>query len=169
MGRGSRRRTAAPGVRSDSMNQGIVRLTQPGAPERYRVNSAYTPRRLREHSFSAPPGLARLLRHKRECETRFRLSSPKCASPRGAPSRRRRELLSLFRSAQAGKLLPSRSLLPPVNATLGLVILSPVISGQQLKSRLAAVLSLPIFAAMRERSLVRQHLAEIAVFDPRAA
>ena len=49
--------------------------------------------------------------------------------------RHRRKLLSLFRSAQAGKVPPSRSLLPPVNATLGLVILSPVISGQQLKSR----------------------------------
>jgi len=54
------------------------------APERYRVNSAYIPRRLTEQPLSTLSGLARLSRQMRECETQFQLLSLTCASLREA-------------------------------------------------------------------------------------
>src|SRR5450759_2132970 len=90
-----------------------VRLTLLDAPARYRENSAYTPRRLREQPFSALSGLARLSRHTQECETRFQLSSSTCASLRGALPWRRQGLPSSIQLARADKLLLLGSWLPP--------------------------------------------------------
>src|SRR5258708_28536797 len=73
------------------------------APERYRANSEYTPRRLRERRFSTSSGFARLSRHKQEYATRFQLSSSTCASLREASQWHPRELFSSIRLIQAEK------------------------------------------------------------------
>jgi hypothetical protein len=80
----------------------------PCAPERYRGNSEYTPRRLRGRRFSTPSGLARLSRHMQEYVTRFQLSSSRCASLREASQWHRRALLSSIRLIQAEKPLQLR-------------------------------------------------------------
>src|SRR5712671_3418179 len=85
-------------------------LRLPGAPERYRANSEYTPRRLRERRFSTPSGFARLSRHMQEYATRFQLSSSTCASLREASQRHRRGLLSSIRLIRAEKPLQLRPL-----------------------------------------------------------
>src|SRR6266404_6210324 len=78
-------------------------LRLPCAPGKYRANSAYNPRWLRERRFSTPSGLARLSRHKQEYATRFQLSSSTCASLREASQRHRRALLSSILLIQAEK------------------------------------------------------------------
>src|SRR6476661_3807793 len=88
-------------------------LRLPCAPERYRANSDYTPRRLRERRFSTPSGFARLSRHMQECATRFQLSSSRCASLPEALPRHRRALLSSIPLIQAEKPLQLRPLLFP--------------------------------------------------------
>jgi hypothetical protein len=80
----------------------------PCAPERYRGNSEYTPRRLRGRRSSTPSGLARLSRHMQEYVTRFQLSSSRCASLREASQWHRRALLSSIRLIQAEKPLQLR-------------------------------------------------------------
>ena len=69
-------------------------LRLPCAPERYRANSEYTPRRLRERRFSTSSGFARLSQHMQEYATRFQLSPSMCASLREASQRHRRGPLS---------------------------------------------------------------------------
>jgi hypothetical protein len=84
-------------------------LRLPCAPERYRANSDYTPRRLRERRFSTPSGFARLSRRMRECETQFQLSSSMCASLPGALPWHRRGLPSSIRLIRVEKLLQLRA------------------------------------------------------------
>jgi hypothetical protein len=79
-------------------------LRLPCAPRRYRANSEYTPRRLRERRFSTPSGFARLSRQMQEYATRFQLSSSTCASLREASQRPRRGPLSSIRLIQAEKV-----------------------------------------------------------------
>jgi hypothetical protein len=78
-------------------------LRLPCAPGKYRANSAYNPRWLRERRFSTSSGFARLSRHMQEYATRFQPSSPTCASPREASQWHPRELFSSIRLIQAEK------------------------------------------------------------------
>jgi hypothetical protein len=78
-------------------------LRLPCAPGRYRANSAYTPRRLRERRVSTSSGFARLSRHMQEYATQFQLSSSTCASLREALPWHHRELFSSIRLIQAEK------------------------------------------------------------------
>src|SRR5260370_24380456 len=85
-------------------------LRLPCAPGKYRANSAYTPRRLRERLFSTSSGFARLSRHMQEYTMRFQLSSSTCASLREASQWHRRGLLSSVRLIRVERQLQLRPL-----------------------------------------------------------
>ena len=58
-------------LRHDRLRSLAVRLTLPGAPAKYRANSACNQSRIKERPFSALPGLAPLSRHMLECVMQF--------------------------------------------------------------------------------------------------
>ena len=78
---------------------------RPGVPARYRENSVWTPRDLKEQPSSTPWDLARLLLRRRESPTQFQLLSPMCASLQEALPWRLRALISSTQLVQAEKLL----------------------------------------------------------------